>query len=472
MRLNLSRGKLLIISVLALGLIYLSFLNLRDGYESPRLKWAAAFGTKKTPSTANTGTSAGSGKKKNAPSHISSTNVQIGEPLFNAPSAPFDKAVESLRNDSSKNLRDGDETRKRFDKFAVALKTGAEVAVERASIHLVTFLKKINNLVIIGESPGIHIGDHPMIDVYTGVYDLVDKRLAAKKEKDEAAAKSKGSASKEKAKDGDDEDEKSRNLEKREPKEAAVIPAEDSRGWKLDAHKNIPGVEYLYRKYPNAEWYIMIDDDSYMFFDNLDHYLKGKNPDDPHYIGQSNVFVGCDGVQKFGDGPNFAHGGSGIVMSRGAVKKMMGGIEGCIKKYKDCWAGDVRLALCFRDNGILLTGGQGFDKEPPNDDIQRLHEVETMAIAAHPKSGVTYSDVLQNFLANREAIQKDTDRYGSDYDNRPSEDARACMLMCKSEHKCKSWTYDGSKCWLKDKIASVKEDKGKWSGILPEKYAC
>ena len=55
-----------------------------------------------------------------------------------------------------------------------------------------------------------------------------------------------------------------------------------------------------------------------------------------------------------GDGPYFAHGGSGIVLSNGALKQIYHGIPTCTVDYTDCWAGDVRIALCLRDNGILI----------------------------------------------------------------------------------------------------------------------
>ncbi|KAJ3114183.1 hypothetical protein HDU96_002449 [Phlyctochytrium bullatum] len=510
MRFFQGRGRLVLLAIVAIGLLYLSFINIASSFNgTPRSStpWGAANANKKNGKNGSAGSPPADSSDISQPAVASkpksplANNVQMGEPLFGPPNTPFDRAVEALKNQSNSNARDGDDVSKRFDKFAVALKTGAEVAVERASIHLVTFLKKIKNLVIIGESPGVHIGDHPMVDVYTGVYDLVDKRLSAKKEKDDSEKQKlnqKNSTPKDGAAADDDEADakppkRNRRLVPR--KEAAVVPAEDSRGWKLDAHKNIPGYEYMYRKFPNADWYIMIDDDSYVFFDNLERYLRNKNPEEPHYIGQSNVFVGCDGVQKFGDGPYFAHGGSGIVVSRGAVKKMMGNIENCIKKYKDCWAGDVRLALCLRDVGILLEGGQYFEKEPPNDDswfpedgcarpnvfhhllphqVQRLHEIESMALAHHPERGATWADVLQFFNPNRPSIEQDTDRPGKDYDNKRTADAKACEELCQSDKKCKSWAFDGAKCWLKSAIASIKRDntKGKASGILPERYVC
>ncbi|KAJ3222061.1 hypothetical protein HDU81_010155 [Chytriomyces hyalinus] len=110
-----------------------------------------------------------------------------------------------------------------------------------------------------------------------------------------------------------------------------------SGGWALDAHKNLPGLKLIYKRFPNVDWYLMIDDDSYVMMDNLKMHLQQLDPNKKHYIGQMNRFKGCDGVKEYGTGPHFAQGGAGIVISRGAMVAMMENIDDCIVRYKDCW---------------------------------------------------------------------------------------------------------------------------------------
>jgi hypothetical protein len=43
-----------------------------------------------------------------------------------------------------------------------------------------------------------------------------------------------------------------------------VLPNQSSLGWKNDANKNLPGIRELYLRWPNAKWYIMVDDDTYV----------------------------------------------------------------------------------------------------------------------------------------------------------------------------------------------------------------
>ena len=104
----------------------------------------------------------------------------------------------------------------------------------------------------------------------------------------------------------------------------------------------------MYRNFPNAHWYVMIDDDTYLFLDNLEISLKSRNWNEPHYLGVPTYFSGCDGVSKFGDGPFFAHGGSGIIMSRAALKKLVAIVDECIKKYHDCWGNYIiKMEIIF-----------------------------------------------------------------------------------------------------------------------------
>ena len=114
--------------------------------------------------------------------------------------------------------------------------------------------------------------------------------------------------------------------------------------------------------------FLLGDDDTYFFMESVHVALSSHLPSERHYFGSGNQFVGCDGVSKFGQGPTFAHGGGGIILSRGAVQALLPNINQCIPKYFGCWAGDVQLALCLRDAGIRHTdivNGFKFQQENP-----------------------------------------------------------------------------------------------------------
>jgi hypothetical protein len=68
-----------------------------------------------------------------------------------------------------------------WDDFAIALKTGSDVALQRVPIQLLTFLSDVKNKIIIGDGPNVKIGSYKMIDVYTNLYN--DSKPSIKKSK-------------------------------------------------------------------------------------------------------------------------------------------------------------------------------------------------------------------------------------------------------------------------------------------------
>ncbi|KAJ3108127.1 hypothetical protein HDU96_007675 [Phlyctochytrium bullatum] len=377
----------------------------------------------------------------------------------------------------------------RYDRIAIALKTGHDTAASRASVQLLTFLSHVRNVLVIGDYPGDHIGPVPVVDVYNGVLDEARRRAGL--------PTSPGSRRVERRSDVETPHVARRGL----PDQIANVEA--THGWATDAHKNLPGFQVLHHKFPDAEWYLMIDDDTYLFMDNLLAYVAQLNPDDPReYRGSVNMFAGCDGVEELGQGPGFAHGGSGILVGRAAMRKLVEGVEECIVKYHDCWAGDVRTALCLRDQGILVQDGEWFNGDPPNrefdfpDDacvrpktfhhlaphhIQWLYEAEQQARRTHPARGTTMADVYARFHRPSAALP-DHDRGGavlaSAHGKQEAWSAKECERLCREwepmwneekgrSERCWAWVWDGGDgCWLKGTVEEAVERRGFWTGMV------
>ncbi|KAF2758867.1 hypothetical protein EJ05DRAFT_499303 [Pseudovirgaria hyperparasitica] len=85
-------------------------------------------------------------------------------------------------------------------------------------------------------------------------------------------------------------------------------------GWKLDKFKFLPMVEKAHALKPNAEWYIFIETDSYIFWDTMFRLLSQYDPTDQHLIGAPVA------GSKAG---HFPYGGAGFVMSKGLMKKYL-----------------------------------------------------------------------------------------------------------------------------------------------------
>lgn len=145
---------------------------------------------------------------------------------------------------------------------------------------------------------------------------------------------------------------------------------ENSQGWRSDAKKNLPGFLYLSKRFPDADWLLMVDDDTFIFLDNLAAFLETRDPTQDHYIGTRRVDSAGSCIKP----PQvFAHGGSGILISRATMSKMAPMTEQCLSQYGRCWAGDIMLGVCLREkfniNPVEHTGFHGRSYSNTAEDI-------------------------------------------------------------------------------------------------------
>ena len=95
--------------------------------------------------------------------------------------------------------------------------------------------------------------------------------------------------------------------------------------WNLDKYKNIHMAEKAYAMRPNHDWYLFIDADTYVSWSNLMKWLPHLDSSKKHYIG-SVAFLGSLA---------FGHGGSGYLVSQGAMSAMFKGKKGVANKYDE-----------------------------------------------------------------------------------------------------------------------------------------
>ncbi|KAI0559700.1 hypothetical protein FGB62_139g22 [Gracilaria domingensis] len=142
----------------------------------------------------------------------------------------------------------------------------------------------------------------------------------------------------------------------------------DKSGWKGDKDKNLPTVHLMRTAYPGKKWYILLDDDTYIFLENFAKYISREefNNDEAVYTGKVFYISHCGGFERDGSYAKnrsepkgvFAHGGSGILMNAVAVEAMYKGIPECISDYSSCWAGDMQIGLCLRKHGVVMRKGR------------------------------------------------------------------------------------------------------------------
>lgn len=175
------------------------------------------------------------------------------------------------------------------------------------------------------------------------------------------------------------------------------------------------------------------------------------------------------------------------------MKALALNIDHCIVKYKSCFAGDVRLGLCLRDSGVLLTKSFSFHKQPPQmvqnsphacqksitfhhmlvKQIQELWDFESRWAASN-KNLMTFSDIYKAVVDKDydKEIMADTDMPGFDITHFNCTDSASCRNSCGNEPRCVSFSYSDGKCWLKDRFPHRKERKNFVSGIFRENFKC
>jgi hypothetical protein len=135
---------------------------------------------------------------------------------------------------------------------------------------------------------------------------------------------------------------------------------ESSQGWKLDRFKFLPMVERAYEMNPTAKWFVFLESDTYLVWDNLFRLLDQFNPSLPLYFGSPTSGKG----HTF-----FAYGGSGFVLSTAAIQKLVARKVGSRSMYsqpllsqryeglikEDC-CGDSVLGWAIYQSGVKLSG--------------------------------------------------------------------------------------------------------------------
>ncbi|KEF55190.1 uncharacterized protein A1O9_08844 [Exophiala aquamarina CBS 119918] len=134
------------------------------------------------------------------------------------------------------------------------------------------------------------------------------------------------------------------------------------KGWNLDKWKNIPMLHKAYTVYPNADWYMTIDADTYLGWTNLLLLLNKMDPEEP-------LYAGC----VYWHGPTaFAQGGTGYLLSKASVKKFEEirtpeKIADWEKETSTICCGDVMLGVAMGHAGVSVSGAWPmFQVDPPS----------------------------------------------------------------------------------------------------------
>ncbi|GLA50750.1 hypothetical protein AnigIFM63604_007065 [Aspergillus niger] len=234
-------------------------------------------------------------------------------------------------------------------------------------------------------------------------------------------------------------------------------------GWKLDKWKFLPMLDEALRVKPDASWYIFLEADTYLVWDNFLQWLRRFDPSKPWYLGNQMQIV--DAI--------FAHGGSGFALSRPALvqavnqrKRTSDGWERAVAEH---WAGDCMLGILLENVGVDLTWSWpmlqiappeemdyfsiGYAKRPwcypavsfHHLDEQGIRQLDDLERQLGPlKTPLLYRDVFLKL------VRPELRDVRTEWDNLVDGDPvavssfAACRGVCTREAKCLQYAYNAT----------------------------
>ncbi|KAB8239588.1 uncharacterized protein BDW43DRAFT_258559 [Aspergillus alliaceus] len=145
--------------------------------------------------------------------------------------------------------------------------------------------------------------------------------------------------------------------------------------WDLDKYKFIHMLVQTWERRPGYDWYVFVEADTYLFWGNLVQWLERMDPGQPLYLGSAATF----------NGEKFAHGGSGVILSRAAMARVLDGDPDLAARYDERMHeeiyGDYVLMKALKEKGIPLS-----DKWP----MMQGEKQNTLPFGPGPDSGVRH----------------------------------------------------------------------------------
>lgn len=212
-------------------------------------------------------------------------------------------------------------------------------------------------------------------------------------------------------------------------------------GWKLDKYKFLPTFAEAWRRFPRKKWYVMVEADTFIFYNQLVKWLAGLDEAKQLMLGHPSW---CD---YDGKSTVFTHGGSGIVLSRGIMEASFGADQE-FEHHQDeliqkSAFGDALLSKSLYDApGVTLKelspeAGDRFNSDPPRTlKFDRRNWCEPILTFHH----VTPTDTahLYDFARRIEAklAPDDTVRWGDIWDEFQPE------FLRKARQQVAAWDED------------------------------
>jgi hypothetical protein len=103
-------------------------------------------------------------------------------------------------------------------------------------------------------------------------------------------------------------------------------------------------------------WFVMGDDDTVFFPENLVAVLRKYDHEEMYYVGAPSESVEQNVMHSYG----MAFGGGGFAVSRPAAAELARSMDGCLDRYRLFYGSDQRVQACLAELGVPLTREPGF----------------------------------------------------------------------------------------------------------------
>ncbi|KAL3463031.1 hypothetical protein BJX64DRAFT_132353 [Aspergillus heterothallicus] len=263
-------------------------------------------------------------------------------------------------------------------------------------------------------------------------------------------------------------------------------------GWRLDRYKFLSMVEYAYAQNPNAKWYVFMETDTLVLWENLVKLLARYNWTDPLYMGSPtpgrDLGTWWTPVKTF-----FVYGGSGIVLSATAIDNLLredrsGSAQGgsdqesqlLITKYQDMvredCCGDSVLGWVAAQRDVEIAGlwpmfnptpfhntplgraywcqpAVSFHKSDPHSSVELWKWSEKRQPSGDDtQRPILYSDLVEFFDFENHPVREDWKNADHDGFNPPKDgdhdSFESCQKACRDHSDCLQFTYHQKKCRL------------------------
>ncbi|KAK1432995.1 hypothetical protein QVD17_09899 [Tagetes erecta] len=152
-------------------------------------------------------------------------------------------------------------------------------------------------------------------------------------------------------------------------------------------------VELFKLDLPDVRWFVMGDDDTVFFCDNLVSVLSKYDHRQMYYVGGCSESVEQDTMHSY----DMAFGGGGFAVSYPLAKELARIFDTCLDRYRYFYGSDQRVWACVSELGVSLTKERGFHQMDIRGDAYGL-------LAAHPLTPLVslhHLDYIKPLLPNQ-----------------------------------------------------------------------